>query len=486
MVLALLLCASARAAEEPALPAGLPGAEQPTKQDGREPALPSGLDGAAEDAEEPALPSGLDGESPSAPAPAEPPRSTWLDTMDELGLSGFWEVRGGVRTQHDPYQKDASLGETRLQLEWTRIVEGITFTVRGDLVYDAVLDQHSNVNFHTGSGWLDLREASALFSPLEFLDVKLGRQILTWGTGDLLFLNDLFPKDWRAFFIGRDVEYLKAPSDAIKLSAFFDVVNVDFVYVPQFDPDRFVTGRRLSYYASTLGRRAGQDAVTQTDRPGECFDDAEYHLRLHRRFGSIELAGYGYWGGWKSPGGFDSAANRATHPRLNVYGASARGPLGGGIANVEAAYYDSHDDRGGTHPFVDNSQIRLLTGWQRDLPEITNDLSIGLQYYVEIMRNYDAYRAALPVGMPAADQDRHLLTLRVTKKLLHQNLILGLFGYYSPTDQDAYLRPNVQYKIDDHWTAELGGNVFLGEYDHTFFGQFERNSNLYASLRFGF
>jgi len=61
-----------------------------------------------------------------------------------------------------------------------------------------------------------------------------------------------------------------------------------------------------------------------------------------------------------------------------------------------------------------------------------------------------------------------------------------MFTYYSPTDADAYMRPNIRYKIDDHWTVEVGGNVFVGKDDHTFFGQFERNSNIYASLRCAF
>ena len=52
------------------------------------------------------------------------------------------------------------------------------------------------------------------------LDVKLGRQVLTWGTGDLLFLNDLFPKDWVSFFAGRDDEYLKAPSNTLRATQY--------------------------------------------------------------------------------------------------------------------------------------------------------------------------------------------------------------------------------------------------------------------------
>ena len=41
-------------------------------------------------------------------------------------------------------------------------------------------------------------------------------------------------------------------------------------------------------------------------------------------------------------------------------------------------------------------------------------------------------------------------------------------------------------KLDDHWNVELGGNVFIGDRKDTFFGQFDRNSNVYASVRYGF
>ena len=69
---------------------------------------------------------------------------------------------------------------------------------------------------------------------------------------------------------------------------------------------------------------------------------------------------------------------------------------------------------------------------------------------------------------------------------MNQNLAVSLFAYYSPSDADAYLRPSVSYKIDDHWSAEVGGNVFVGKDDHTFFGQFDRNTNVYAALRWSF
>ena len=62
----------------------------------------------------------------------------------------------------------------------------------------------------------------------------------------------------------------------------------------------------------------------------------------------------------------------------------------------------------------------------------------------------------------------------------------SFFAYYSPSDEDAYLRPMVKYKLTDNWLVMAGGNIFAGEEDHTFFGQFAKNSNVYGAVRYSF
>jgi len=354
-MLLLLLGAVAYAQEELALPAGLSNGQSQEDQ----PTLPSGL--GAEPAApndlglEPSLPSGLELAPSLGPTEVEtkPAPGPWID------ITGFWEIRSGYRLQNDKYEKDASIGETRLQLEMEKTWNDFTFKATTDLIYDWVSENHS-VFLEEGRGFLDLREASIAYSPFDFMDLKLGRQILTWGTGDLLFINDLFPKDWQAFFIGRDTEYLKAPSDALKTSFFTDIANLDIVYTPRFDSDRFITGDRLSYWNGS--RIAGADSIVCTDKPDDWFDDDEWALRVSKNVAGYELAAYGYWGYWKSPSGFDTSRFRYTFPKLNVYGASARGQVGKGIGNVEIGYYDSREDRSGDNPFVNNSQIRYLIG----------------------------------------------------------------------------------------------------------------------------
>ena len=397
--------------------------------------------------------------------------SSWLK-LPEIETHGFYEARAGYRTRKDKYAKDMSIMESRLQLDLYSYLNWGDLRVKGDVFGDLVEEQ----------GDFDLREANIFLRPFDFMDMKIGRQILTWGTGDLIFINDLFPKDWNSFFIGRDNEYLKAPSDAIKVSLFGKWANLDIVYTPQFDPDRYIDGRRLSYWSSPMGSLAGDNAIVHTDRPDHWFRDNEIAARLYKNIKNYEVALYGYRGFWKSPAGLNAAMNQALFPDLNVYGASVRGAVGKGIGNMEVGHYDSADDASGKNALLNNSEMRYLAGYTQ---EIGRDLTLGLQYYVEQMLDYHAYKRSLTSG-PAGDQYRHLTTLRLTKLLMNQNLRLSLFTYYSPSDNDAHLRPNIHYKVNDNLSWEMGANIFFGDYPNTFFGQFENNTNIYTGLRYSF
>jgi len=409
---------------------------------------------------------------PAASAEKEENPGGSLFSKLPVEVHGFYEMRGGYRLQNDKYEKDMSIMENRLQLDLYSYLNWGDIQVKGDVFGDLVEERAG----------FDLRQANVFIVPLDFMDVRIGRQILTWGTGDLIFINDLFPKDWQSFFIGRDNEYLKAPSDAVKISAFTKAVNLDIVYTPRFDPDRFINGRRLSYWSSPMGSLAGNNAIVHTDKPNRWFRDDEIAARLYKNINNYEFALYGYRGYWKSPGGQNATMSQAIFPDLSVYGGSIRGAVGKGIGNIEAGYYESGDDAGGKNVLINNSEMRYLAGYSQ---EIGKDLTMGLQYYLEQMLDFGAYKRSLTAG-PARDRYRHLTTVRLTKLLMNQNLRVSLFTYYSPSEKDVHMRPNVNYKISDNLSWEVGGNVFFGDYRNTFFGQFRNNTNIYTSLRYSF
>jgi hypothetical protein len=512
---------------EPALPPGLEGGGESPATTGRgEPALPPGLEGggespAAAGSGEPALPPGLGGESESSAAvgsgePGLPPglggggehsavagggdggldgssaaegaegSAGATSFFDVLGLTGFIDLRHGVRVQDDPFQDWTTLAEVRLQLSLEKsFFDSLTFKATSDFLLDSVA-REEDIDLERGRGPIDLREASLSFTPFSFLDLKLGRQTLTWGTADFVFLNDLFPKDFQAFFLGRDMRYLKAPSDAAKVSLFTPVANLDVVAAPRFNPDRFITGERLSYFNPQLMQLAGQNAVIEAERPDDWIDDGELHARLSLNAGSVELAAYGYRGYWKSPGGFNMTTGKATFPRLNVFGGSFRDKLFSGITNIEVAYYHSLEDKTGDNVFVNNSEARLVVGYERQFPGLSEGLTLWAQYYLEYLPHYDAYLSTLPEGFPAREEFRHLVTLRITQLLFGQNMNASLVTVYSPSDRDGYVRPSIGYRVADCCSVTVGGNFFFGDKDYTFLYQLQNNANAYAALQYGF
>ncbi len=388
----------------------------------------------------------------------------------EVEWHGFVEAGLGGRTAADtPFdgEQDYTLKETRVQLRLDAYGEVGEVFVRLDLLDDQT----------TGAGTdAELREGYLRFPAFDdHLDIKAGRQALTWGTGDLVFVNDLFPKDWVSFFIGREDQYLKAPADAIRLGLFGLPFDIDVVLMPEFTPDRLPTGERLAFFAPP-------DTMAPPVLPPGLAENGEVAMRLSRYVGNLTASVYAYRGFYKTPTGM-TADMVPVYPKLSVFGGSVRGGALGGIFWLEGGYYDSRQDRDGDNPMIENSTARFLAGFEKQL---ATDFNAGLQWYGEAMKDHDGYAAGLQTGMWEQDELRQIATLRLEKMMNYQTVRMSIFTFYSPTDEDLYARGLVSYKVTDDVEVALGGNLFEGDNDQTQFGQLDKNDNLFARMRYSF
>jgi len=375
----------------------------------------------------------------------------------DVELHGFVEAAWGVRASESPVHASGSytLEDVRAQLRASAVGAAGEAFARLDFLRDPLAEQREV---------LEVREAFGRFVTAgDRLEVKAGRQILTWGTGDLVFVNDLFPKDWESFFVGRDDQYLKAPSDALRLGVFGLPFDVDFVLTPRFTEDRLpVPGGRLSLPAPPAGAPA-------PETPPASLENAEVAARLSRWVGDLTLEAYGYHGFTKAPVGTRADTGAPFHPELDALGASGRGALLGGVGWAEYAYYRSAKPVAGGDA-VPGSSHQYLGGWER---AIVADLNVTVQYR----------GAAL---LDAGDDDlEHLVTARIEKLLRYQTVRLSLFGYHDPEDGDSYLRALGSWSISDDVNVALGANLFRGRAD-TQFGAFGDDDNVYLRVRTSF
>ena len=386
----------------------------------------------------------------------------------EVAFSGFLQQNTVINTaEANPDGRHYKWLEERAQLKLDATGGAWRLLAKGDLAFDHLGRQDQS----------ELREGYVDYTAGNW-DLRVGRQVITWGLGDLVFVNDVFPKDHEALFAGRPLEYLKRGVDAVKLGAYPEFANFELVLSPDFRPSRIPDPRRFHLYDPMPAV-----AVRETIKPGQ----GDVGLRIYRDVIGYDAALYLYRGYQRTPSMRPDSMTAPTristfYPQLSVYGASVSGRAGEGVLSLEAAYYDSRQDRSGNDFAVPNSQTRLLAGYQIQPAE---DLSLGFQYYAEAMHDYGAYLATLPAGFPVEKRWSHTVTARMTQFFRHQTLRLSVYASYNASNGDHFVNPELRYSFTDKVWGAIGANVFGGK-PWGQFGQLSRDDNVYLQVRYEF
>lgn len=390
----------------------------------------------------------------------------------DISINGFLQGNYSLGTRPNPDGGDFKWAEEILQLKLDASRGSFHLFIKTDASFDHI-DEEAG---------LDLRESYIDYTASQW-DIRIGRQVITWGLGDLIFINDVFPKDYEAFFSGRPLEYLKKGIDGVKIGLYPGFASFELIAIPFFEPNNFPDTKRFRMFDPMpfiFDRKEIE--------PAETVKNTEIAVRVYRDIAGFDTSVYFYKGFFRQPGMIPDNAEIPSkltlfYPKLSVYGASLQGRALDGVLSLEAGYYDSRQDRKGTDPMMPNSQTRFLLGYQRQMWE---DFTVGLQYYGIYMHDYSDYKSNLPPGFPAMRRFQDLLTVRLTQFLMHQTIRLSLFSFYSPSDRDYMINPEVKYSFSDHIWAAAGANIFGGGENWSQFGQLDSNDNLYIQVRYEF
>jgi hypothetical protein len=304
----------------------------------------------------------------------------------------------------------------------------------------------------------------------------------TWGVADRLFINDVFPKNWSAFYSGQPLEYMKIGSDMVKLSMFAGDWDAEIALIPvaQFD----VVPETARYQLS--GNQ--MPPIQARDKK---LANGEAAIRLHTTVGNAGVALYAFKGFWHQPdkGVVMTAGGPNTiYPRLNTYGMTIQDTVLGGVLSLEGGYYDSVDDKAGTNPLIANSQYRYLVGYEHD---IWTDITLGLQFYGEIMKNHADYftaaQGAFNAGqgpMPVA-KHRKIGTVNIRSLWMNQTVTASLFGM-AVAGGGRMLTPDVNYAVTDEFSVNVGGHAFWGGPNTWMLGMMKNDDNVYMNAKWTF
>jgi hypothetical protein len=402
----------------------------------------------------------------SAASPDEEP------SADTPGKASFFEVHGFLQNNtsqrvvtSSQYPAELLKLENRLQLELIHTGSQGGFHSKTDVAWDP--DNHTSR--------LDLREAY-LTRTGKNLDLTVGKQIITWGVGDLVFLTDVFPKDWVAFITGSPIEYLKKGSVAAKADYYIAGTTLEGIVIPVFTPDTLPGGDKLAFFSPFPA-----DTVVRREKPAATLGNAEVGLRASRMIRDYDTSLY-LFSGWDPRPSPDFTTGTLEYNRLGMAGASFQGPYHGYLLSGELAYYRTEDTTG-SDPAIPNPSLKSLLSLERTLE---GNRVVSLQWVQEWMTKYDAYVATLPAEFPRQARATTTLTARYRDTLRRETIKRTLFILYNPIDQDYFVNAEWRQDLSDNVWYAVGVNLFGGKHPWTNYGQFEHNSNLYFTLRRGF
>lgn len=379
-------------------------------------------------------------------------------------VSGFVQLRAAHRVKPLPDCRlngcdsmvEEGLAELLLERSWG---PGWSLSLRPQAHREVISDDAA----------LALREGTIAWQPGASVDVKIGRQIITWGVSDYLFANDLFPRNYDAFFTGGSFDRMKEPVDAMHLSwrghADLELVLSRSKLDRMPSPSRFAaTGGASSAVASGAAPGSGLDAAVKAATKWGNWDLALYAARLRSR----ELRYY-----------LDTVTLRSDIPRVAHLGVSATGNAASGVAWLEAALRQVKD---GPEAVADRqflgSSGKLILGYSRD---IADGVTASAQVQLESPLSRGRYLRSLASGVRPVATFNSILHLRITARGMNQTLGSGA-QLFMGAEGDSHFNPFMNWSPVDGWTLETGANLFSGRSD-TRFGTLKRDSNVYLAMR---
>lgn len=345
----------------------------------------------------------------------------------------------------------------------------VVYAVRGRDNYSApVLDDYEQE--------IELRDTYVQGSLSDSLDLKVGRQVVVWGTLDNLRATDVLnPLDLRVPGL-TDIEDLRLPVTMLKLDYYFGNWDLSGIVMPEVRfSKRPVFGS--DFYPFDV-------PAPPEDKPDNGFQDVPYAAALKGVFSGMDI-GF-YWADMYADHAYlEPAGGGATgqfvrrYPRIRMLGAAGDFAAGNWLFKGEAAWFDGL--RCTRTPDTDYTRLDLGGGVEY---AGFHETSISLEAVNRHLYDYDAGLEMFPDEVRA---DEFQWSLRVSRDLLHDTLTLTLLAstFGVKADDGAFERVEAEYDIADAVSVR-GGFVFYQSGDKGPFQDVAANDRLFVVLKASF
>ena len=383
---------------------------------------------------------------------------------DELSL----QLNGFVDSYHalqlgSPYKVMSS--RTRLRLEMRANYGEASLFSSVNLAYNSLIKEQSGAF---------LREAYFDYAG-KYLEVKAGRQIVTWGVADGLRITDLIsPMDYTEF-MANDYDDIRVPVNAINLKYPGESFSAELVFVPV--PEYFVMpSGEDNPWSMPVPEGVSMDL---SGTPEKHIKNSEVGTRLRFFLENLDFSLTALRTFNKSPVTIadyetKSVVIQGIYKPMYVLGGDFSIPVSEFVVRGEMAGYF-----GEPIALNDSRRYRLRKTFNALLGldwYAGDNWTFMVQYMHKVIMDYRK-----ELGM---DQNTSMVTARISKEVLNNTLKLSVYGMYDIDNVSFYIRPAADYLLNDQITLSLGADILGGR--RGTFKTYEDNTQIWVKGKYFF
>ncbi len=385
---------------------------------------------------------------------------------DELSLqlNGFVDSYHALQLQ-SPHKIMSS--RTRLRLEMRANYGEASLFSSVNLAYNSLIKEQSGAF---------LREAYFDYAG-KYLEVKAGRQIVTWGVADGLRITDLIsPMDYTEF-MANDYDDIRVPVNAINLKYPGESFSAELVFVPV--PEYFVMpSGEDNPWSMPVPEGVSMDL---SGTPEKHIKNSEVGTRLRFFLENLDFSLTALRTFNKSPvtiADYDpetkSVVIQGIYKPMYVLGGDFSIPVSEFVVRGEMAGYF-----GEPIALNDSRRYRLRKTFNALLGldwYAGDNWTFMVQYMHKVIMDYRK-----ELGM---EQNTSMVTARISKEVLNNTLKLSVYGMYDVDNVSFYIRPAADYLLNDQITLSLGSDILGGR--RGTFKTYEDNTQIWVKGKYFF
>ena len=353
--------------------------------------------------------------------------------------------------------------------------------ISGNGFYDAAYSINNRGNYSeevldTYEKEFELRQAYVLGSPFKMLDIKLGRQIVVWGTSDYIRVTDVLnPLDQRDPGL-TDLEDLRLPLTMSRMDIYLGDISLSAIAVheqrfdknPPFGSDFYPLATALPKEKNREHKWDNTEWAGSLKVTFENSDISFYHARMSNDKTHMVLL---------SP--FHTPPIYMDHARMNMTGTATQLVMGNWIVKAEAAYFN------GLCFF--NRPDKTFSRW---------DALLGVEYFgfkntiisLELVnRHINNFDTLLEQTPDYAVENDSQAVLRISKDFLNETLTLVFLGsIFGPDAKNgSFQRYSMEYDFTDAWSL-LTGFIDYQSGDKIEMKNIGKNDRIFLKLKYNF